>query len=159
MPITLRPATAEDEAFLYELYASTRAAEVAAWGWTPAQAQQFLQMQFRAQRGYAAYPGATEQIIEWEGQSVGHWMVGRSADEIRLIDIALLPEYQRRGFGTSLLKDLQRTARDERKPIRLHVAYGNPARLWYERHGFKLLAERGAHELMEWHDDLKSGHI
>lgn len=153
--LSLRLAGAEDDAFLLALYASTRAAEMAAWGWTEAQAQAFLQMQFRAQRGHAAYPNATEQIIEWVGQAVGHWLIARPKREIRLVDVALLPSHQRLGIGTHLLQDLQRTARAERLPIRLHVAYDNPARFWYEQHGFNLLEDRGSHWLMEWHHSIK----
>ncbi len=142
---------ADDEAFLFALYANTRAAEVAAWGWAEAQAQAFLQMQFRAQRGHAAYPNAVEMIIEWEGNAVGHWLIARPDGEIRLVDVALLSAHQRLGIGTYLLQDLQRMAQSEGLPIRLHVAYDNPARFWYKRHGFKLLEDRGSHWLMEWH--------
>ncbi len=148
--LSLRLAGVEDESFLFALYASQRAAEIAAWGWTDAQAQVFLHMQFRAQRGHAAYPNAVEQVIEWGGNAVGHWVIARGEAEIRLVDVALLPAHQRQGFGTYLLQDLQRTAQHEGLPIHLHVAYDNPARFWYERHGFDLLEDRGAHWLMEW---------
>ncbi len=148
--LSLRSVSAEDESFLFGLYASTRATEIAAWGWTEAQAQVFLQMQFRAQRGHAAYPNAVEQVIEWEGNAVGHWLIALAEAEIRLIDVALLPAQQRQGIGTYLLQGLQRTAQHEGLPIHLHVAYDNPARFWYERHGFNLLEDRGAHWLMEW---------
>src|SRR5262249_18789968 len=51
--VTLRPAVADDEAFLYELYCSTRAEEIAAFGWDRAQRDAFLQLQFRGvQRHY-----------------------------------------------------------------------------------------------------------
>ena len=148
--VSLRIACVDDEAFLFALYASTRAAEIAAWGWAEAQVQAFLQMQFRAQRGHVAYPNAVEQIIEWEGNAVGHWLIARPDGEIRMVDVALLPAQQGLGIGTHLLQGLQRTAHSEGLPIRLHVAYDNPARFWYERHGFKLLEDRGSHWLMEW---------
>jgi ribosomal protein S18 acetylase RimI-like enzyme len=160
--IQLRLAEAGDEDFLLRLYSTTRAAEVAAWGWPEAQRTAFLQMQFRAQRGHSAYPNATEQIVLWEGEAVGHWLIARPEGEIRLVDVALLPAHQRLGIGTTLLQDLQRTAQTERLPIRLRVAYDNPARFWYARHGFIQLEDRGSHWLMEWpnanQDPMKEEH-
>jgi hypothetical protein len=66
MKTTLRPAGAEDQDFLFKLYASTRAHEIAAFGWPAAQQEAFLRMQFTAQqRGYeSVYPQAEHQIVE-----------------------------------------------------------------------------------------------
>ncbi|RKG91038.1 hypothetical protein D7V97_41980 [Corallococcus sp. CA053C] len=62
----LRPVTREDDAFLFTLYASTRARELAAWGWSPAQQDVFLRVQYQAQsRHYAArYPAEGHPLIE-----------------------------------------------------------------------------------------------
>ena len=45
--LTLRPETAADLEFLYHLYASTRADEMAALDWTPAAKEAFLRQQLR----------------------------------------------------------------------------------------------------------------
>ena len=53
------PDDPDDEDFLWRLYVSTRAPEVAAFGWPPEQQEAFLRMQYRARRGSyytAAYP-------------------------------------------------------------------------------------------------------
>jgi hypothetical protein len=47
---TLRPVQEEDEALLLEIYASTRADEMALVPWNGAQKQAFLHMQFSAQQ-------------------------------------------------------------------------------------------------------------
>ena len=158
MTVRLRPVQTDDQEFLYQLYASTRAVEMAMWSWPEAQAMAFLQMQFRARElQYAAYPHAQDQIILWNEQPAGRWLLARPAGEIRLVEIALLPAYQRRGIGTQILEALQNTAQTKQLAIRLHVAYDNPARLWYTRHGFAVLEDRGTHWLMEWPNRAYSG--
>ncbi len=48
----LRPEEPQDQAFLFELYASTRREELDAWGWPPQARAAFLRMQFQASQGY-----------------------------------------------------------------------------------------------------------
>ncbi len=52
MSITLRDETAEDDAFLREVYASSRADELALALWSQEQREAFLDSQFRAQHSY-----------------------------------------------------------------------------------------------------------
>lgn len=152
LSVTLRPARPEDEAFLLALYASTRAEEVAAWGWTAAQQEAFLRMQFQAQRqAYQwQYPGADYQIIWREEQAIGRFIVYRTQAEMRLVDIALLPEARGAGIGGALLQALLDEAREAGKPVRLHVTPANRAVRLYARLGFKLIDETPSHWFMEW---------
>jgi hypothetical protein len=93
---TLRSAVPDDEAFLYELYSSTRREEMAAWGWDLAQEQMFLKLQFTAQRRHhdIAFHGADSQIILSDHRPIGRILVFRTAREIRLVNIALLPDHR-----------------------------------------------------------------
>lgn len=135
---SLRPVTPSDDAFLFELYASTRAEEVAGWGWSAAQAEPFLRLQWLAQRrGYdARYPSEGHCILELEGRPAGRLWVVRGEQALRLVDISLLPAYRSRGVGTALLRGLLEEAAAAGKPLRLHVARSNPALRLYERLGF-----------------------
>jgi ribosomal protein S18 acetylase RimI-like enzyme len=148
MPISLRNATPAEDAFLFTVFASTRAEEFALVDWTAEQKQAFLQMQFRAQQQQYAYvyPHAAAQIIEVDGVPAGQWLVDRTASSTRLVDIAILPQFQNRGIGTSLLKTLQA----ENKKITLHVIRTSPAALLYQRLGFVFVAEDTFHSQMEW---------
>ena len=150
--VTRRAVRAEDETFLSALYASTRAEEVAAWGWTAAQQEAFLRMQFQAQRqAYQwQYPGAEEQIIWREERPIGRLMVYRTAAEIRLVDIALLPEARGTGLGGRLIQALLDEAQQVGTPVRLHVTHDNRAAHLYARLGFKLVSETASHLFMEW---------
>ena len=73
----------------------------------------------------------------------------RRADEIRIIDIALLPKYRSKGLGGKLLKDLLDEAKTRQLPIRIHVERFNPALKLYERLGFKHIEDNGVYYLME----------
>ncbi len=151
MPITLRAAQADDDAFLYDLYAGVRADEMAAWGWDAAQQQMFLRLQFNAQRQhYDQYPNADHRIILSDDQPVGRLLVSRLEDEIRLVDIALLPESRSRGIGGLLIQHLLDEARQAGKVVRLHVEKNNRAQRLYERLGFARIGDTGSHLFLEW---------
>ncbi len=148
----LRPATPEDESFLFELYASTRAEEIASWGWDDETQASFLAIQFKAQQGayLAQYPSADHKIIVAGCQPIGRLLVDKSDQEIVLVDIALAPEMRGAGIGSTLLKMLLAEAADTGRPIRLHVLLTNPARRLYDRAGFVSLGHDGIRETMEW---------
>ncbi|WP_375773595.1 GNAT family N-acetyltransferase [Archangium gephyra] len=135
---SFRPVAASDDAFLFELYVSTRAGELAAWGWSAAQQEPFLRMQWLAQkRGYEGrYPSEGHCILEHEGRPVGRLWVVRGELELRLVDVTLLPSSRGSGLGTSLLRSLQEEAAAAGKPLRLHVMRNNPALRLYTRLGF-----------------------
>ena len=138
VPLTLRPATASDEAFLFALYASTREGELAMWGWAPAQRDAFLRMQWMAQgRDWAIrYAGADHRLVLVNGQPAGRMLVARGPREWRLVDIALLPSSRGAGVGTRLLRALQDEAAGARVPLKLRVLRDSPAHRLYARLGF-----------------------
>jgi ribosomal protein S18 acetylase RimI-like enzyme len=137
---------------LFALYASTRRDEMAVWGWEAAQQQIFLRMQYVAlKQRYAAERDRSEhRIILREDVAVGRILVIRSADEIRLADIALLPEHRSSGIGSALIGDLQEEAARASLPVRLHVTRDNRASRLYERLGFVVIDDTGSHFKMEW---------
>jgi ribosomal protein S18 acetylase RimI-like enzyme len=156
--IELRPAAPDDESFLYELYCSTRADEIAAFGWDRAQQAAFLQLQFRGlQRHYQVQQLDVDSriILRAGGPSqaarpIGQIIVMRSATEIRLADIALLPEYRGSGIGTALIRDLFAEATASSRPVTLHVEKSSRAVGFYERLGFVKTGDTGFHYKMEW---------
>jgi ribosomal protein S18 acetylase RimI-like enzyme len=150
--IGLRPIAPGDEAFLRALYASTREQELAVVPWDDTQKAAFLRMQFDAQHAQyqESYGGASFDVILVDGHQAGRLYVMRGADEFRIVDIALLPEFCDRGIGTTLLKGLQAEAAAAGKPLRIHVERFNPALRLYERLGFRQVADRGVYLFMEW---------
>jgi len=150
--ISLRPRRwPEDEAFLQTLYASTRAEELAQVPWSDELKAQFCRMQFAAQHQYYQehYAGASFDVIELEGQPIGRLYVARWPEEIRVVDIGLLPEYRGRGIGSALLQRVLTDADAIGKPVTIHVEQFNPALRLYERLGFRKAGEVGAYWLMK----------
>lgn len=150
--MTLRPATASDEPLLRRVYAATRAEELAALPWSDEQKDAFLAMQFDAQDAHyrAADAAAEFLVIECDAEGIGRLYRWQRADELRLVDIALLPSWRNRGIGTQLLTDLLGEAEAAGKFVSLHVEAGNPARRWYRRLGF-VEAEAGpVYDRLEW---------
>ena len=150
--LSTRPVRAEDEDFLRRVYASTRIEELAVTGWDDDTKAAFLAQQFRAQAEHyrAHYPGASFEVVLVDGSEAGRIYVARWDDEIRVMDIALLPEYRGRGFGSRLLEPLLEEGRRTNKKVSIHVERSNPAMTLYERLGFAAVAERGVYLLMEW---------
>ncbi len=150
--IWLRPAKASDMPLLYQVYASTRLDELALLGWSAAQQHAFLAQQFEAQhQHYHTYSaGADFLVIMCGEQPIGRMYVDRRADEIRLIDIALLPARRGAGIGSRLLHELLSEAAACGKPLRIHVEKFNPALRLYQRLGFAPIEDRGMYWFMEW---------
>jgi ribosomal protein S18 acetylase RimI-like enzyme len=149
--LTLRPESAEDVPLLRDLYASTRADEMAAAPWDDASKSAFLRMQFEAQRQHyrRAYSEAGFQIVLADGRWAGRLYVCRATDEIRVIDISLRPEYRRRGIGTTLLGALLAEANERGCRVTLLVDRRNPARRLYERLGFQSCGDDAVHVHMQ----------
>ena len=150
--ISFRPICAKDEAFLYQVYASTRLDELAPLKWPEAEVTKFLQMQFTAQHKYyqESYTEASFNLILLHDQPIGRLYTDWREDEIRIIDIALLPEYRSQGIGSALMKDLLKEAEANSKFVRIHVEKFNPALTLYKRLGFVPISDTGVYFLMEW---------
>lgn len=150
--IALRATSPDDADFLCRVYACTRTEELSALEWTDEQKAAFLRMQFEAQNRYyqANYPSSSFDVVLVNGREAGRLYVARWAEELRVIDIALLPEFRRRGIGTSLLRGLLEEARGRGRPVRIHVERFNPALVLYEKLGFRILEDRGVYLFLEW---------
>jgi GNAT superfamily N-acetyltransferase len=150
--VRYRPATDDDLPFLAAVYASTRLEEIAAAGWPPEVQSAFLAHQFDAQhRHYRQhYPDAEWLVIERDGEGVGRLYLEEWKDQLRLIDIALLPDARGAGLGSAILADLMAQAKAAGKPLTIYVEKSNPAMLLYLRLGFVAIDEHGVYDLMEW---------
>jgi ribosomal protein S18 acetylase RimI-like enzyme len=150
--VSLRPEQPDDEAFLFAVYASTRAEELAITGWDEANRSAFLNMQFRAMRlGYrSSFPKAEFSVVTLAGCPVGRLVVDRNADEIHVVDVALLPESRNHGLGTTILGNLLSEAQNNGKPVHLRVQKGSPANRLYQRLGFRQIEDYDLDLLLEW---------
>lgn len=130
--------------------------------WTEQQIEEFLRMQFKAQHTFyhEQFSNAQFDIIEFENasrkkesqikESIGRLYVDRRADEIRIIDIALLPGHRGKGIGASLMRSLINEASGSDRSVSIHVEHNNPAMKLYRRLGFRHVRDEGVYYFMRW---------
>jgi GNAT superfamily N-acetyltransferase len=140
-----------DAEFLLAVYAGTRAEELAIVPWTDAEKDAFLRMQFHAQDRWwrEQRPDATFDVILVDGEPAGRLYVDRRPEEIRIVDIALLPDRRAMGVGTLLIRRILDEGRASGRPVTIHVERGNRARALYERLGFRQIGTTGVYDLLE----------
>lgn len=150
--LALRPEIEGDYPFLERLYLSVRWEELAQSGWPEQVKLDFLRHQFSLQfRHYATYYGGTAfGILESDGKPIGRWYVFRSSEDLRVVDVSLLPEWRAQGIATALFDQLLAEAGDSGRTVSIHVEKFNPAQNLYRRLGFREAGESGPYWLMVW---------
>jgi GNAT superfamily N-acetyltransferase len=150
--VALRPAGEGDLELLFRVYAGTRTEELALTSWDEPTKAAFLRQQFEAQHAYyhANYTDTSWDVVLLDGEPAGRLYVARWPEEIRIVDIALLPEYRGLGAGTYLVSRLMEEGRRSGRPVSIHVERFNPALRLYLRLGFAQVEDRGVYLLMEW---------
>jgi GNAT superfamily N-acetyltransferase len=137
----LRPASAQDRDFLFELNRAALGSYVTAtWGWDE-----------DVQVGYFAanFDPSTRDIIRVGDTDIGMLAVEETSEAIYLAGILLLPQWQRRGIGSSIVRALIERATAAQKPITLRVLDTNPRAVrFYESLGFAATHRTETHVLM-----------
>lgn len=151
MAITYRPVAEGDLPFLKRVYRSTREDELQLTGWDEAFKETFIDQQFTAQHQYyrEAYHDASFQVILLDGKEAGRLYVWESDRQIRIVDIALLPEFRNQGIGTTILRGLITKADISGRILSIHVEAYNPALNLYKRLGFIQKDQTGIYFYME----------
>ena len=83
-------------------------------------------------------PYSTIWVLEEEGKIIGYYDLWITFDQAEIANIAVLPEYQGKGYGSFLMKHLEQQAVNEGcQAIGLEVRVGNEKAIaLYERNGF-----------------------
>jgi ribosomal protein S18 acetylase RimI-like enzyme len=137
---TLRQATEADYAFLFHLHEATMKEYVTqTWGWDEAVQQILFQMRFEP---------AHLQIVVVDGRDVGVLSVKQQPGTLVIANLQILPDSQKQGLGTAIIKALLWQARLQGVPVSLQVLKVNPALKLYERLGFTVTGEIDTHYLM-----------
>lgn len=90
-----------------------------------------------------------DQIVLLHGRQIGVLSVEVHPHEHFIDKILILPDYQRWGIGTHLVRRVLKTAFAQGLPVKLHVLKVNPARRLYRRLGFVDVEETADYYLME----------
>jgi ribosomal protein S18 acetylase RimI-like enzyme len=139
--IDFRPIKTEDYEFLWRLHnAALKKYIEKTWGWNEDWQRRNFEKNFHVEDG---------QIIVCENTDIGFYWLIEKENEILLASIRITPEYQNRGIGTKIIKDLIASTNKKNKNLRLQVLKVNPAKKLYERLGFVIKDETETHFIME----------
>ncbi|GAB2504005.1 GNAT family N-acetyltransferase [Arenimonas alkanexedens] len=151
----LRPARDADLPRLRDIYADTRADEMARVPWPGLVKRSFLEQQFALQHQHylVHYAAADFLVIEHERVLQGRYYLLREGDADLIVDISLMADWRGRGIGSALIEHSQRDAAARGRGMTLHVVRDNlGARRLYQRLGFALAGDDdgGTHRRMDW---------
>lgn len=120
--IRLRPTTDRDRAFERRLHDANRW-DLHLVDGGPDFVQSLLDMQHTAQtEGHGAqHPDALYFIIEKTGEPCGRLVLDFTEMQVRVVDLAILPEAQGTGIGTTVLQAVQHVAGQVGAPVVLMV--------------------------------------
>lgn len=119
--------------------------------WTDDQREAFIRWQFSAQQEHYAkhYPTANHDLIMNDDRPVGRLYIARLDDEIRIVDITLLPAERNAGIGSYLIKQLLDEADRTNRVTRIYVEEFNRSLGLFKRLGFSPSEQNGVHILMQ----------
>ncbi len=134
----LRTATRNDREFCWWLLQQTMKPYIAAtWGWNDAE---------QLTRFEAEFDPASRQIVEFDGRAIGVLHANYGSDPVRVLNLQICPAFQGRGIGTRVIREV--ILRANGRAVWLQVLKDNPAKAFYERHGFRVSKENATHREM-----------
>ena len=141
--ITKRPAEATDAEFARSVhYRAYRDVVIRQYGTWDEKAQD----DFFADDWCAA----THQIVIYEDVLCGYICVEYRDEDIHIRELVIDPEFQSKGVGTFLLREVINDAEAHQVPVRLGTQRVNRAVNLYRKIGFREFERTATHILMEW---------
>ena len=117
MQLRLRPATTSDKCFLYALHCATMREVIdRTWGWDESWQRGDFERRFEER---------IASIIEVNGRASGAVYLRSQPDLLFIVDFQIVPELQRRGIGTAVLREIIARAEGLGVPVRLAVLQVN----------------------------------
>ena len=154
MKVKFRPIEEGDLPFLRNLYALAKEEEMPVLSTLPeAQKEAFLDHQFEAQYGHYtnSFPNAQfDLILDRDGTPIGRYYVDRRPNQIRILDITLVPARRGTGIGTKLLQGLLEEGKEKELPVRIVLQETESSHSLFKRLGFKQIEKEGPNDLLEW---------
>ena len=140
MSIELVRALNEDKAFLLKLRKMTMVEHLEKAGLYLSDAEH----EFRLNDAFDC-----SHIVVHSGANIGLAKFRESSGKLEIMQIQIMPEYQGRGLGRCVTKQLITTARTKGLNVVLAVLRDNPATRLYKSLGFKIIGEDDYEYFME----------
>ncbi|MFL9962540.1 GNAT family N-acetyltransferase [Paraburkholderia sediminicola] len=130
--LTLRPALADDEPFLFELRRAAMTEHLERAGQPTDDAEHRARLLHRYD---------TARVVCVDGAPAGLLKAHRTESQWVVVQLQITPSLQRRGIGERALRTVLRAAQADALPVTLKVIKGNPAKRLYDRLGFVVVGE------------------
>ena len=150
---SLRPMVAADNAFVQSLYRTTRD-DLRQIDAEDDFIEELIEGQQRAQtQGYGdMFPNAMYFVAEVHNERIGRVVLDFGPNEIRVVDIALIPSARGKGYGSQVLQAVKMAAAKVMAPVALSVRFDHlPAKQLYARLGFVVEEAQIPYERMVWY--------
>jgi ribosomal protein S18 acetylase RimI-like enzyme len=135
--VSFRQIVSDDFDFLWRLHnAALKVYVEKTWGWDEERQRELFAENFNAING---------ELIVVDDADAGYLWTIEKETETLLVSIRLLPEYQNKGIGTKVIKNVLTKSK---KPVRLQVLKINPAQNLYKRLSFETVSETEMHFIM-----------
>lgn len=155
--LNLRPVRPEDEPFLRELRAQVDAERLGLQYWSPeslALAQKIVDLQFNAHaahyRRVKSNWDTKDCVIEFNGHTVGRFIVTQDSSVVHLADIAIDHNFRGLGIGQAVIEATKGECDQSKRVMRLHVDVTNTAVQFYLQQGFTIVETQNNCHTMEW---------
>ena len=138
MNLSLQPAVKSDHDFLYRLHCATMRDYIdRTWGWDEDAQRIAFDIRLSTNR---------HQLIVLDGDPVGMLEIEHHPTELVIANIQVLPEYQGRGIGSTVIRGVMDLAQQSGAVATLQVLEVNVrARRLYERLGFRAIGDAPPH--------------
>jgi len=142
-----------EKAFLYLLFSSIKAPEMAFMPVDAKQKEFLLQMQFTSMNATYRhrFPKARFEIVELDRWPIGRIVTDVQKDCVYYVDVALMPQASGAGIGTALMAAMLEEPRRLGLPARAKVLnYNLPSLHMFQGLGFTKVAANAPYLDLEW---------
>ncbi|HEX7762889.1 MAG TPA: GNAT family N-acetyltransferase [Cellvibrio sp.] len=151
--LSVRPSRASDTPFLEKLHHSLRQ-DLQLIDAEQDMIESIIELQLKAQtQGYGdQFPNAMYFVIEKHNEPIGKATIDFGHNEVRLVDLALIPIARGKGLGAAVIQAFQKAAAMVAVPMTLSVLQSNiAAKNLYHKLGFVISHVELPYELMVWY--------
>jgi ribosomal protein S18 acetylase RimI-like enzyme len=150
--LTLRPARRDDEEFFYRLFYSVHLERLQLVPLSAEEKKTLAELMYQGftRHYHSLAPASDDRLVLLDNESIGRMILLQMREEIRLADLAILPQYRCRGIGSALIGQLQAESTMSKRPLRLQVARFDRALRLYQRLGFYKIDVAEPYLHLEW---------